>query len=488
MNSNAVFASAIELLTGLRAGRWSSTELVTRALARCREINPDFNAVVSTDAAGALARAGAVDAAARPESLTGALYGLPMTAKDCFEVAGLPAVNGAPELRDHRPGRHAEVVQRLVDAGAIIIGKSNVPLYSLDLQTSNEVFGVTRNPWNPARSPGGSSGGAAVALATGVTPVEIGSDLAGSLRIPAHFTGVCGLKPSPGVVPLAGVLAPLPGRMRTPDLLVVGPMARTVADLRLMLGLMAGADQRDAPAWRLELPPTRGPAAGLRVAAWLDEAICPVEPGVATVLDATCQALERAGVPVARDARPAFTPEAYFRTFFQLMYGEMSAGFPDGMFRAFSVAARRREPVPWTPLTVMPRAVTQTHRDWLAASEERARYRASWAEFFTRFDVLITPVAPTAALPHDDRAFTERTIRLRGRDYAYMQQSFWCALATTAGLPAVAVPAGLDPAGMPVGLQVIAPYLGDYMALEFAGLVEELTGGFSPPPGCQGAP
>ncbi len=488
MNSNAVFASATELLAGLREGRWTSAGLVARALARCREINPDLNAVISTDAHGALARAGALDELARTANFAGPLHGLPMTVKDCFDVAGLPAVNGAPELRDYRPARHAEAVQRLVDAGAVVIGKSNVPLYSLDLQTCNEVFGVTRNPWNPERSPGGSSGGAAVALATGVTSLEMGSDLAGSLRIPAHCTGVCALKPSFGVVPTAGLLAPLPGMLRTPDLWVVGPMARNVADLRLALGLMAGAGRHDAPGWRLELPQARGPAAGLRVAAWLDESLCPVDPGVAGVLEAACRALEQAGVPVQRHARPEFAPEAYLRTFIELMYGEMSAGFPDGMFRAFALAARREAEDEWTPLTAMPGAVTQLHRQWLAASERREHYRAAWADFFSRFDVLITPVAPTAALPHDHRPFAERTIRLQGRDYAYMQQAFWCALATTAGLPAAVVPAGLDPDGMPVGLQLIGPYLGELTALELAGLVERLTGGFSPPPACRGAP
>ena len=192
---------------------------------------------------------------------------------------------------------------------------------------------------------------------------------------------------------------------------------------------------------------------------------------------------------VNRGARPDLDPDACFRNFFQLMYGEMSAGFPPGVFRAFTGAARRAADTgTWTPLSVMPGAVTQTHRDWLAAVEQRERYRAAWHQFFQGIDVLITPVAPTVAMPHDQRAFEARTIRLGDRDYAYMQQAFWCALATSAGLPAAVVPVGLDPEGMPVGLQVIAPYLGDHTALEFAGLVERLTGGFREPPSREGAP
>jgi amidase len=481
--STGVFASAHELLEGLRSGRLTSEALVTSAIARARDINPRFNPVVALDEAGALARARAADEATRAGRPSGPLHGLPMTVKDCFEVAGLPAVNGAPELVDYRPARHAPAVQRLVDAGAIVIGKTNVPLYSLDLQTFNDVFGVTRNPWNPERTPGGSSGGAAVALATGITSLELGSDLAGSLRNPAHSTGVCSLKPSSGVVPTGGVLAPGPGRLRTPDLIVAGPLARSVADLELMLGILAGPCGRDAAAWRLALPLPRAPGRELRVAAWLDDAICPVETGVAEVLERACRGIEATGPGVDRSARPPFDAMAYFRDFFLLLYGEISAGLPESVFRSFSGAARRGTgDAPWTPLTVMPSAVAQTHRDWLAASERREGYRADWDEFFKRFDVLLTPVSPATAFPHDHRPFEGRSITLRGRDYAYMQQSFWCALATTSCLPAAVVPVGLAGNGMPVGLQIIGPYLGDYTTLEFAKLVERVTGGFRPPP------
>lgn len=483
MTGNATYAPAGELLAALAGGSVSSETLVRRALARIAQINPRFNAIVAVDAAAALAQARAADAARRSGAAPGPLHGLPMTVKDCFEVAGFTAVNGAPELRDYRPAHTAPAVQRLIDAGAIVIGKSNVPLYSLDLQTFNEVFGTTRNPWDAQRTPGGSSGGAAVALATGVVPLEIATDLAGSLRIPAHFTGVCSLKPGLGVVPTAGALGPRPGDRRRPDLLAAGPMARCVADLRLALDVLAGPVTPEAAAWRLVLPPARAPARQLRVAAWLDDANCPVEPGVAAVIAGAVTALRAAGVAVDETARPGFDPEEHFRVFFQLMYGEMSGGFPEPVYRAFAAAARRADPAaPWSPLAAMPAAVTQSHRDWLRACEERERYRAAWDGFFRDHDVLLTPVAPTAALPHDRRPFEARSIRLGGQDRACMQQVFWCALATVAGLPAVVVPVGLDPQGLPVGVQLIAPHLHEYTALEFAALVEELCGGFRPPP------
>lgn len=483
MTSNARYGSAVELLAAMAAGSTSSEELVQRALARIADINPRCNAIVAVDAPAALAQARAADQARRAGAACGPLHGLPMTVKDCFEVVGFATVNGAAQCRNHRPQQSAPAVQRLVTAGAIVIGKSNVPLYALDLQTFNDVFGTTRNPWDLDRTPGGSSGGAAVALATGMVPLEIGTDLAGSLRIPAHFTGICSLKPSFGVVPTTGALGPVPGDRRRPDLVVAGPMARRVADLRLALDVMAGPGERDAGGWSLALPPARASARRLRVAAWLDDAICPPAPGVAAVLARVVAALHGAGVAVATAARPAFDPAAHFQAFFQLMYGEMSAGFPEPVFRAFAAAARRADPaVPWTPLAAMPAAVTQSHRDWLRACEDRERYRAAWDEFFQHHDILITPVAPVSALPHDQRPFEQRSLRLGGREVAYMQQAFWCALATVAGLPAVVVPVGLDPEGLPVGVQIIAPFLHEYTALELATLVEELCGGFRPPP------
>lgn len=483
MPDTAVFAPAHELIARLRAGTLSSFELTRAAIARVREINRNLNPVVALDEGAALGRAREADAALRTGRAPGLLHGLPVTIKDCFEVAGFPAVNGAPELRGYRPVHHAPAIARMVEAGAIVIGKTNVPRYSLDLQTFNDVFGVTRNPWNVDRTPGGSSGGAAVALATGVTSLEIGSDLAGSLRGPAHATGVCALKPSFGVVPTAGALSSLPGALRTPDMVVAGPMARTVADLGLLFGVLAGPAGREAAGWRLGLPAPRAPANRLRVAAWLDDDNCPVASDVGAVLAGTCRALAGAGVAVDEQARPGFDPGEYFRTFLELMYAEMSAGFPENVFRAFTAAARRQDGhAERAALTLMPGAVAQRHRDWLRTCERRETYRAAWDEFFTRYDVLLTPAMPTTALPHDHRPFEARSVRLGGREFAYMQQSFWCGLATLSLLPAAVVPAGLAADGMPVGVQLIGPYLADYTVLELARLVEALTGGFRRPP------
>lgn len=483
MASSGTYASAGELLADLQAYRVTSEELLQAALDRVSAVNPLLNPVVALDVPGALARARAADRVRAAGGVCGVLHGLPMTVKDCIEVAGLPTVNGVGELRDYRPGRHAAAVQRLVDAGANVFGKTNVPQYSLDLQTFNPVFGVTCNPWSVERSPGGSSGGAAVAVATGITSIEIGSDLAGSLRLPAHATGICALKPSYGVVPVQGALSGLPGRQRVPDLMVVGPLARTVTDLGLLIDILAAAEGRYGRAWSIDLPQPSRPAHCLRVAAWLDDGNCPVDAVVGNLLQQACSVLNAAGVAMDREARPRFDARAYFGDFLRLMYAELSAGFPSALYRAFEMAARRGDGGDeWTALSLMPPAVTQTHRQWLGVNERREGYRRAWDEFFASFDILITPVAPTTALVHDHRPVEARTVQLGGQAVPYMQQSFWCALATLGDLPAVVIPAGIAADGLPVGLQMIGPYLGERTLLAFAALTETLLGGFRPPP------
>jgi amidase len=478
--SDGAYLSALDLVSALSAGTLSSEDLVTRLLDRIQRLNPSINAVISLDAEGALSRARVADVDLRRGRSWGALHGLPITIKDAFEATGLPTVCGAPSLRDYRPARNAQAVQRLVDAGAILLGKTNVPMFSLDLQTDNEVFGATHNPWRVERSPGGSSGGAAAALAAGLTPAELGTDLAGSLRLPAHFCGVCALKPSYGLIPLGGMLSGPPGRMRNPDLVVAGPMARSVADVQLLFDVLRSPRSRRRVAPRRKSPAK--PWEKLRLAVWLDEDTCPVDEGVRRVLEKLVGGLAAEGVRINADARPGFDSRRYFRLFLQLMYGEMSASFPESVYRGFRTATRQIADDDWTPLTAMASGATQSHRDWLAAAEERERHRITWSEFFRDYDALITPVGPTAAPLHDRRRFEERTVILGGQTYPFMQQSFWVGLATAAYLPAATVPAGLDESGLPVGVQVIGPYLADDAVLEIARQLERITGGFRPPP------
>jgi amidase len=282
---------------------------------------------VTIDAARARREADAVDAALARGELRGPLHGVPMTVKDSFQTAGMRTTSGAPELSEFIPEEDAWPVARLREAGAIIFGKTNLPIYAGDMQSYNEVFGTTNNPHDVSRTPGGSSGGSAAALACGFTPLELGSDIGGSIRLPAHMSGVAGHKPSYGIVPAHGQIPGPPGTLTLADLAVAGPMARTIEDLELGLNAMAGPNRWEHPAWRLELPPPRhGALKDYQVAAWLDDPICRVEPDVRALLEKAAQTLASAGVTVDYNARPAFTLEKVFATFSALLQAALSGG------------------------------------------------------------------------------------------------------------------------------------------------------------------
>ena len=249
--------SASECLALLRKGEASSLELVDACIARIEAHDRELNAVVARCFEQARESARASDAARSRGEEPGALEGLPITVKDSLETAGLVTTSGAPELRDHVPRENAVAVERVLRAGAILLGKTNLPLYAGDWQSYNAVYGRTDNPWDRSRTPGGSSGGSAVSIAAGFAPLEIGSDIAGSIRIPASFCGVYGHKPTHGIVPLRGHIPGAPGTRAEPDLGTVGPLARSASDLRLALDVMAGPDDLDAAAWKLTLPPSR---------------------------------------------------------------------------------------------------------------------------------------------------------------------------------------------------------------------------------------
>ena len=294
------FLPATELCRLLRDGDVSSVELLDHFLARVEAHNPGLNAVVALDAERARARAAEADAARRQGESWGPLHGLPITVKDAFETEGLVTTSGAPELRDHVPDSDADAVARLKAAGAVVFGKTNLPIHAGDLQTFNDVYGRTNNPWAPDRSPGGSSGGSAAALAAGLTGLELGSDIGGSIRNPAHYCGVFGLKPTWGVVPPRGHIPGPPGTLKPADVNVVGPLGRSAADLALGLDVLAGPAGLDAAGWRLALPPARngGALPGLRVATWFDDPFAPIAADTRALLDGAAAALAGGGATV----------------------------------------------------------------------------------------------------------------------------------------------------------------------------------------------
>jgi len=478
------FRTAGELLRALEAREIASLELTDLFIDRIERLDEPLNAVVVRDFDRARERARAADAA-RASGDARPLLGLPMTVKDTFETEGLVTTAGAPDLKDHVPGRNATAVQRLVDAGAVILGKTNVPLYAGDCQSFNDVYGTTNSPWDTALTPGGSSGGAAAALAAGFGAAEIGSDIGGSIRNPAHLCGVFGHKPTWGIVSQRGHVPGPPGQLASPDLNVVGPLARSAGDLSLLLDLIAGPEEPDAAGgWRLELAPPRARSLReLRIGAWLDDPFSPVDGACRTVLEDAVAALERAGARVDRSARPAVDFANSFGCYALLLHAELGAGFPPSVIERFEQAAAELELGDVGHSALQLRGATLPHRAWLRRDEQRHHIRAAWAHFFRDVDVLLMPVLPRAAFPHDhDPNFFARTLQVNGAPRPYLDFLHWVSLATLAGLPATVAPVGRTAEGLPVGIQVVGAAFEDRTTLETAARIEQTLGGFTPPP------
>ncbi len=470
------------LVDALRAGEVSSRELLDLYLRRIEAANPALNAVVTLDTERARRLAAEADDALARSEAVGPLHGLPMTVKDTLETEGLRTTAGSPSLAEHRPERDATAVARLKSAGAVVFGKTNCPLFGGDAQSYNKVFGTTGNPWALERSPGGSSGGSAAAVAAGITSLELGSDIGGSVRNPAHYCGIYGHKPSSGIIPTRGHIPPTPGALSPVDLAVVGPLTRTAEDLELALDVLVGPDEADATAWRVELPAPRGRSlSDYRVTVWMEDPACPIDSTVGAVLSDAVDALARAGVTVD-DRRPDFSLGDAHRTYQRLLYGVTAAGFEDRIYNVLLARAEDLAPDDDRRLARYLRDGTQRHRDWLAADEERARFRARWADFFAGCDILLCPTVPTTAIPHDHTNINHRAITVNGETRDYWDQIVWAGMASMAGLPATVAPVGRASDGLPVGIQIIGPFLEDRTTIDFARRLADVVGGYEPPP------
>lgn len=478
---------AAELAAAIREKRVGCREALDHYLERGARLDPALNAIVAWNHEAARERADAADAAlARGESW-GPLHGVPMTVKDTYEVAGMTTVCGEPSLRDYRPKANAAAVQRLLDAGAVIFGKTNTPRMAQDIQSYNPVFGTTNNPWDPTRTSGGSSGGAAAATAAGLTALELGSDIGGSIRIPAHWCGIYGHKPSHGLIPLQGHIPGPPGTLAEPDLAVGGPLARSAADLELAFDVLAGPDRLRGKGWQLALPPARHERlADFRVACWLGDDFCPVDTESRRLLSGATKTLADAGAQVDERPRTPTTLQEEFTLYERLLDAVIGAGLPPKLYRkAQRGAALLRLLGRTRPGTLggFLDASTQRHKDWAGSHERRERRRRDWEAFFADHDVLLMPVTPTAAIRHDQAGnLFSRTIDVDGVRRPYFDQFVWIAPATSALLPVTVVPLGVTAGGLPVGVQIVGPYLEDRTALAFARLLAERIGGFRAPP------
>jgi amidase len=484
MDVDIATATATELSEAIRDRVISSRELLDQLLARSERLNPVLNAIVAWDTDRARTAAAAADNATAHGEPTGPLHGLPMTVKDVFETRGLVTTSGAPELAQHVPQQDAITVARLREAGAIIVGKSNTPMYAGDMQTYNDVYGRTSNPWDITRTAGGSSGGAAAAVAAGLTPLELGSDIGGSIRNPSHFNGVYGLKPSWGIVPVRGHIPGPPGSLVQVDVGVAGPIARSVADLRTALQILAGPLPEDAAGWRLELDAGApiGGVSELRVATVFGEGadVVPLAADVRASLVSFADRIAAAGARVDAVPLPVSLAEG-FGTWLDVTLPIVGAGLPDSEFAELA----RLENVPGDDLALAAgRALTSRYRSWIAAVDRRQRQRLAWAQFFERYDVVLAPVMPTAAFPHDtDRPLAERSLDVDGLAVPHIVLTAWCGAIGAMLLPVVVLPAGLSPAGLPIGVQVIGPFLGDLRLLRIAEILDAAAGpGFVSPP------
>lgn len=479
MSSALHHQSATQLLATMRRGQVGARELLEHFLARVDRLNPAINAIVVQDRARARARADAADAArSRGESL-GPLHGLPMTLKESFDWAGTPATWGIPEWKDNIASTDALAVQRLNAAGVNVFGKTNVPIRLADFQSYNAIYGTTDNPWKPGATPGGSSGGSAAALAAGLCALEIGSDIGGSIRNPAHFCGVFGHKPTWNLLPMRGHGAAL-----TPtDISVIGPLARSAFDLELMMRLLAVPDEIEARAQNWQLPTLDRPLAGLRVALWDSESLCPPSADVRARVRAVAQAMADQGALVDDQARPEFSAEHSHETFEALLASAMAARIPQADFDRMSAIAQAAPPDDQSPLARQARWQTMRAREWGQRNEDRTRLRWAWHRFFSRFDLVVTPIMPTTAFAHDHGSPGKRQITIDGQAHPYFCQTFWAGLVGVSLLPATVIPGGLGSDGLPIGVQLIGPAYSDLRLIQIAQRLEQLGFAFQAPPG-----
>lgn len=478
------FQAAEDLADALRAGEVSSVELTDEAIARVEQDDKMINAICVPDFDRARAAARDADRArARGEDRP--LLGVPVTVKESYDVAGLPTTWGMPPYRNHVPAEDAVQVSRLRTAGAVILGKTNVPLGLQDIQSFNEIYGTTSNPWDHGRTPGGSSGGSAAALASGFGALSIGSDLAGSLRTPAHFCGVYAHKPTLGLTATRGMVPPPgPALPVDLDLAVAGPMARTARDLALLLDVMAGPDPLTlGMAYRLALPPARHERlCDFRVLVLDEHPFIPTGSAVRAGVNRVAAALADGGARVERHS-PLLPDLAEAATLYmRLLVSGSVARFPIESHERLRTRAAELGADDQSLDAVRLRAMVSSHRDWLEAANRREVHRHGWRRLFAEFDAVVCPITPTPAFPHDHGPSPlERRIDIDGVGYPYFDQLVWAGLATMPGLPATAVPAGRSPEGLPVGVQLIGPMFEDRTPLRLAELLEREIGGFHAP-------
>jgi len=471
------FLSATDLARKIRQREISCEELLNHYLDRVDRYNGELNAIVVQARDEALAQAKVADAAVARGAEIGPLHGVPMTIKESYNLKGTPTTWGNPAWKNNIAAEDAEPVKKLKAAGAVIFGKTNVPLALADFQSYNEIYGTTNNPFDHARIPGGSSGGSAAALAAGLTGIETGSDIGGSIRNPAHFCGVFGHKPTWSLLGMRGHSPP--GDIRgMPDISVIGPLARSAADLEIAVKTMAGPNEIQARGYTLNLPTLNGRGLkDLKIAVWVEDDMCAVSAETKARVEGVAQACQDAGATLDYAARPDFDSAHSHSIYERLLQATMAARMPDEEYESL-----KRYLSTLDPNDNSRSAQVASFKDWKQSNEAREHLRWKWHRFFADYDVLLTPMMPTPAFLHDHRKLGDRTIMVDNREIPYFDQVFWAGLTGVSFLPSTVIPTGLNTQGLPIGIQIVGPEYADLVTIAVASQLEAMGFQFTPPP------
>ncbi len=465
------FSSARKLAYLIRRRKIGCLELLDHYLERIARFNPRLNAIVVLDRERSRARARKADRAAARDDWWGPLHGVPITVKESFDVKGLPTTWGHTRFRNNVAQQHALSVNRLLGAGAMLFGKTNVPVGLADWQTFNPVYGTTNNPWDVSRVPGGSSGGAAAALAAGLTGLELGSDIGASIRNPAHYCGVYGHKPTFDLCPIHGHNLPPTRGMK--DMMVIGPLARSAGDLELALGIIGQPDEAASRGIRVALAKPQKDVRKLRIAVLTNASTAQVDDSVQAAILAAAQCFARAGATVSDQALPGFNLHDAHRTYIHLLRGATSSAVSDEDYDALRRRAPRVRRDDDSYESWMIRATTMSHREWHEWHEKREAIRHAWVRFFRDWDLLLCPTAATAAFEHDQKGKRwERMIPVNGKPQPTTTQLFWAGLSGMAYLPSTVAPVAFSEERLPIGVQIIGPHYGDLQCIAAAKFLE----------------
>jgi amidase len=477
------FASASTAAKAVSRGEVTSLELMRATLERVEMYNPRLNAIITLLAKDALAAAEAADKLAKSGEELGPLHGVPVTVKDCFEMKGVRTTAGSKSLANHVPTHDSAPVERLKAAGAIIIGHTNVSEMAFDWQSYNDIFGTTNNPWDLKLTPGGSTGGGAAALAAGLTFLEVGSDIGGSIRVPSHFCGLYGHKPSLGTVSARGHIPPAPGLpVGEPVFSVAGPMARSAEDLNLAMKILGGADGEAEKAWTWTmLEPKKKKLDYYHIGYVTDDPSCRTSSEVKTPLAKMINALKDAGVEAEEGWPEGIEPKRLFDDYRYIRYASSAGAQTNTRIKELLEVENVDD---GSDEYIAAHAYASPVKDFQDALWRRAQAQEAWRDYFGDFDAFLTPVTFVPAFPHShDMPMKVRTLQTPEGVRRYEELRFWISFATLCGLPATAAPIGNTSSGLPVGVQIIGPYLEDATTIDLAEKLGEVTGGFRVPPG-----